>query len=427
VIAWSANIKNLPLSPVKTNRIAKKSRIFNDPLYGFVSLPEGIISDLIDHPWFQRLRRIKQLGMTNLVYPGALHTRFHHALGAMHLMREVVESLRNKGVEISDKEKEAVTIAILLHDIGHGPFSHALEKSIVDGISHEDLSALFMDRLNYEYKGALSLALSIFRDEYSRKFLHQLVSSQLDMDRLDYLLRDSFFTGVSEGVISSDRIVKMLHVVNDELVVEEKGLYSIEKFLISRRLMYWQVYLHKTVLSAENMLVKILARAKELCAKGEDLFATPALDLFLKNKFSKKDFQKKKVLLEEFAKLDDHDVIASIKVLSDHPDPVLSKLCSWLLDRKLLKTDLQNKPFDERFIKKQQEDAVGSHKIDKKNIKWFVFSDHVTNETYGSDKIRINILMKDGSLIDITRASDQGYLGGIQGVVKKYFLCYPKA
>ncbi len=287
------------------NSFPNKLKIFNDPIYGFVSIPYEIIYDLIDHPYFQRLRRIKQLGLTNLVYPGALHTRFHHAMGAMHLMTEAIEVLRAKGNEITDEEAKGVTIAILLHDIGHGPFSHALEHSIVNHITHEDISELFMNSLNEEFKGELSLAIRIFNNKYEKKFLHQLVSSQLDMDRLDYLKRDSFFTGVSEGVVSSDRIIKMLNVKNDELAVEAKGIYSIEKFIIARRLMYWQVYLHKTVISAESLLVNILKRAKELAEKQEELFCTPALKVFLYNKFSKNDFKTKPELLDSFAHLDD--------------------------------------------------------------------------------------------------------------------------
>src|SRR3954468_12432734 len=271
-----------------------KLKIVNDPIYGFVSLPFEIIFDLIEHPYFQRLRRIKQLGLTNLVYPGALHTRFHHAIGAMHLMQEAILTLKQKDVQITEEEEQAALIAILLHDVGHGPFSHALEHTIVKGISHESISSLLMDKLNKEFNGKLSLAIRIFNDDYPKQFLHQLVSSQLDMDRLDYLKRDSFFTGVSEGVISSDRIIKMLNVIKNELVVEQKAIYSIEKFLIARRLMYWQVYLHKTVLSAETLLMNILKRAKELSAQGKELFATPALQLFLKNDFTEKDFVKDK-------------------------------------------------------------------------------------------------------------------------------------
>jgi uncharacterized protein len=403
-----------------------KIKIFNDPIYGFISLPDGIVFELINHPWFQRLRRIKQLGMTNLVYPGALHTRFHHALGAMFLMRETISTLRSKGENISEDEETAALIAILLHDIGHGPFSHALEHSIVEHVSHEDISSLFMSGLNAQFKGKLDLAIRVFKNEYKRKFLHQLVSSQLDMDRLDYLRRDSFFTGVSEGVISSDRIVKMLKVVDDALVIEEKGIYSIEKFIISRRLMYWQVYLHKTVLSAEHMLVQVLRRAKELARNGEELFCTPALRTFLYNQVDKKSFQKNPELLDTFALLDDYDILASIKVWTTHNDKVLSTLSGWLINRNLYKVELQNKPFEESMIRKEKERAKKRFKLNDHETGFLVFSDHVSNDAYTPDKIKINILMKDGSIVDIAKASDQAYLAGLQTTVKKYFLCYPK-
>jgi len=307
-----------------------KRKIINDPIYGFVSIPSDLIYDLINHKYFQRLRRIKQLGLTNLVYPGALHTRFHHAIGAMHLMNEALLTLKQKGVVITEEEEQATLCAILLHDIGHGPFSHALEHSIVRGVSHEDISSLLMETLNKEFKGKLTLAIKIFKDAYKKRFLHQLVSSQLDMDRLDYLKRDSFFTGVSEGVISSDRIIKMLDVVNNNLVVEVKGIYSIEKFLIARRLMYWQVYLHKTVLSAETLLVNILKRAKELSAQGKDLFATPTFKKFLQNDYSKKDFVNDPEVLNAFARLDDTDISASIKGWTESDDRILNLLCNKL-------------------------------------------------------------------------------------------------
>ena len=332
-----------------------KRKIINDPIYGFITLPNDLVFDLINHPIFQRLRRIKQLGLTNLVYPGALHTRFHHAIGAMHLMTEALLVLKSKGVNITDEESEAAIIAILLHDIGHGPFSHALEHTIVKGISHEDISMMLMNELNITFKGKLTLAIKIFKGDYSKKYLHQLVSSQLDMDRLDYLKRDSFFTGVSEGVVSSDRIIKMLNVAKGELVIEAKGIYSVEKFLIARRLMYWQVYLHKTVLSAENLLVKILKRAKELSLSGTELFATPALSLFLKNNFNKKDFTSKKELLNQFVLLDDYDIMASVKVWTLSDDKILSLLCSSLIDRNLYKIELQNKKFNSSYIKTLQE------------------------------------------------------------------------
>lgn len=403
-----------------------KRKIFNDPIYGFVSLPYEIIFDLIEHPFFQRLRRIKQLGLTNLVYPGALHTRFHHAMGAMHLMGQAIEEIRSKGHEITDDEAKAVTIAILLHDIGHGPFSHALEHSIVNNVNHEDISQLFMSRLNEEFKGELTLAIKIFQNKYHKNFLHQLVSSQLDMDRLDYLKRDSFFTGVSEGVISSDRIIKMLNVANDQLAVEAKGIYSIEKFLIARRLMYWQVYLHKTVLSAENLLVNILKRAKELAQKKADLFCTPALKIFLYKQYSKKDFKDDPKLLDAFAILDDYDIMTSIKVWTSHKDPVLSMLCTQLVNRRLLKVEMQNLPFKEAKIRQIKNDVKKRFKVNDKDVNYFVFSGTVANDAYRDDKIGINILFKDGTTADVAKASDQLNIDVLAKTVKKYYLCYPK-
>ena len=408
------------------NSFSNKLKIFNDPIYGFVSLPYEIIYDLIDHPYFQRLRRIKQLGLTNLVYPGALHTRFHHAMGAMHLMGQAIDVIRSKGHEITEEEAKGVTIAILLHDIGHGPFSHALEHSIVNHVTHEDISELFMSRLNEEFKGQLTLAISIFQNKYKKKFLHQLVSSQLDMDRLDYLNRDSFFTGVSEGVVSSDRIIKMLNVVNDQLAIEAKGIYSIEKFIIARRLMYWQVYLHKTVLSAESLLVNILKRSKELAEKKVDLFCTPALHTFLYNKFSENDFSKNAKLLDTFAKLDDYDIMGSIKVWVDHSDVVLSSLCKQLVDRKLFKVELQNQAFKEDKIKAIKLDIKKRLKLTDKEVNYFVFTGIVTNDAYRADKIRINILFKDGNVSDIADASDQLSIDVLAKTVKKHYLCYPK-
>lgn len=410
------------------NTFSNKLKIFNDPIYGFVSIPYEIIYDLIDHPYFQRLRRIKQLGLTNLVYPGALHTRFHHAMGAMHLMGQAIDTIRSKGHEITDEEAKGVTIAILLHDIGHGPFSHALEHSIVSNVNHEDISELFMDNLNAAFNGELSLAIKIFQNKYKKKFLHQLVSSQLDMDRLDYLKRDSFFTGVSEGVISTERIIKMLNVVNDELVVEAKGIYSIEKFIIARRLMYWQVYLHKTVLSAENMLVHILKRAKELAEKKVDLFCTPSLRTFLYNKYSKEDFIKNPKVLLAFADLDDYDIMASVKVWAAEPekDKVLSLLSSMLLNRGLFGVELQNQPFKDDKIASFKKEAKKKLGLTEKEVNYFVFTGNVTNDAYRSDKIRINILFKDGLVRDIAEASDQLSIDVLAKTVKKHYLCFPK-
>ena len=408
------------------SELSNKRKIFNDPIYGFVSLPYPIIFDLIEHPFFQRLRRIKQLGLTNLVYPGALHTRFHHAIGAMHLIGEAIEEIRSKGHEITYEEAKAVTIAILLHDIGHGPFSHALEHSIVSDVTHEDISELFMSRLNQEFNGELTLAIKIFQNKYHKKFLHQLVSSQLDMDRLDYLKRDSFFTGVSEGVVSSDRIIKMLNVVNDQLAIEAKGIYSIEKFIIARRLMYWQVYLHKTVLCAENLLVNILQRAKELADKKEDLFCTPALKIFLYTHYSEKDFTSKPKLLDAFADLDDHDIMTSVKVWTKHKDLVLSELCKRLINRKLLKVEMQNTAFKELKIKEIKDKIKKDYKLDDKEVNYFVFSGNVINDAYRADKISINILYKDGTVVDIAKASDQLNIDVLAKTVKKFYLCYPK-
>jgi HD superfamily phosphohydrolase len=395
-------------------------------VYGFISIPSELIFDLIEHPYFQRLRYIKQVGMTHLVYPGALHTRFHHALGAMHLMGMAIETLRNKDHEISPAEEEAVTIAILLHDIGHGPFSHALEESIVDQISHEDISTMIMQRLNVQFNGKLSMAIAIFEGTYPRQFLHQLVSSQLDMDRMDYLNRDSFFTGVSEGVISSDRIIKMLNVVDDQIVVEEKGIYSIEKFLIARRLMYWQVYLHKTVIAAEQLLVKILKRSREVALQGEEIFATPALGHFLKKAISRDAFMNEDHYLETFASLDDTDIMAAVKVWALHPDFVLSKLCRGLVQRDLYKVDITNEPPDKAFVAELTNNAIKKYGISEHEACYFVFEDTIRNKAYKPGDGNIRILMKDGSIKDITAASDNSNLAVLAKTVEKYILCYKK-
>lgn len=403
-----------------------KRKIFNDPVYGFISVQDDLVFDIIEHPYFQRLRRIKQLGLTHLVYPGALHTRFHHAMGAMFLMSEAIEVLRSKGHEITEEESQAVNAAILLHDVGHGPFSHALENCIVYGLSHEHISNLFMERLNLEFNGKLQLAIDIFKNKYHKKFLHQLVSSQLDVDRLDYLKRDSFFTGVSEGVISTERIITMMDVVNDELVIEAKGIYSIEKFIIARRLMYWQVYLHKTVLAAEYLLIKILHRAKTLAEQGHELFATPALKEFLYNKYHKKDFTSKPHLLDIFSKLDDFDIYAAVKVWCDDKDPVLSLLCNNMVNRHLFHIELQNEPFKKSFIEKMRKQTIQNLNISNEDCEYFVFTDKVENNAYNPQSVKINILFKDGSIKDITDASDQLNISVLSRTVTKYFLCYPK-
>jgi hypothetical protein len=404
----------------------KKRKIINDPVYGFVSIPDGLVFSLIEHPWFQRLRYIKQLGMTHLVYPGALHTRFHHALGAMHLMCSAIEILRNKGHDIFQDEEEAVVVAILLHDIGHGPFSHALEQTIVDGISHEDISTLLMNKLNDEFNGGLTMAIEIFNGTYHKRFLHELVSGQLDMDRMDYLNRDSFFTGVSEGVISFDRIIKMLNIVNDHIAVEEKGIYSIEKFIIARRLMYWQVYLHKTVVAAEQLLAKILKRARELAFEKKPLFATPALNHFLADPVSKAEFMSNDVHIEAFTRLDDNDIMTSIKVWEKCDDFILSTLCRMLMQRKLYHVDITNDPPEAAFIENLNKRALRAYPIGEDQLDYFVFKDTIRNSAYkpGSDSIRI--LMKDGDLQDIAIASDNNNVGALSTTVKKYFVGYTK-
>lgn len=404
-----------------------KPKIINDPVYGFVSITHPIILEIINHPYFQRLRRIKQLGLTNLVYPGALHTRFHHAIGAMHLMQQAIQTLRSKSIDISEKEEIASLLAILLHDIGHGPFSHALESTIVSNVSHEDISLILMQDLNRQFSNELELAIQIFEDTYHRKFFHQLVSSQLDADRLDYLLRDSFFTGVSEGVIGTDRIIKMLTVVNDKLVVEQKGIYSIEKFLIARRLMYWQVYLHKTVLSAENMLVKILLRAKEMeRLMKADLFATPALKFFLKNNYTKEDFLKNPEIIKNFVLLDDYDIMASIKVWANHPDFILSQLSKNFLSRKLYRTIIQKNKFTEKEVSSIRKKILKKYPLLKKNeADYFVICDDINNSAYIKSKFTIEIF--DGKkLIDIADASDNFNIRALSKPVKKYYLCYDK-
>ncbi len=403
-----------------------KKKIVNDPIYGFITIPDGILFQLIEHPWFQRMRRIQQLGITYLVYPGATHTRFHHTLGAMHLMGKAIEVLKAKDIEITDEEEESAKIAILLHDIGHGPFSHTLEHSIVHHISHEDISEMLMEKLNGRFGGKLNLAIKIFNDQYKKKFLHQLVSSQLDVDRLDYLTRDTFFTGVSEGVVGYDRIISMLTVFKGQLAVEAKGIYSIEKFIIARRLMYWQVYLHKTVLSAMELQVNIMKRAKELAAIGDELFCTPALRTFMYNNFSKKDFKDNPELLNTFAELDDSDILASIKVWTNHRDLILSTLCKWLINRKLYKIKLQNEPIDKKFIGEIRAITAEKYKLSPTELDYFAFEGDVINDIYNRQRLRINMLYPEGKLIDITKASDHLNASVLDKSTTKHFFCYPK-
>ncbi|MBC7655225.1 MAG: HD domain-containing protein [Oligoflexus sp.] len=403
-----------------------KNKIINDPVYGFISIKTPLLFDLIEHPYFQRLRYIKQLGMTHLVYPGALHTRFHHALGAMHLMQLAIEHLQSRGHKITKKEEEAACIAILLHDIGHGPFSHALEHTIVKGVSHENISNMLMDNLNKEFNGALDLALEIFNCKYHKNFLCQLISGQLDLDRLDYLNRDSFFSGVTEGMVSSDRIIKLLNIKDNNIVVEEKGIYSIEKFLIARRLMYWQVYLHKTVIAAEQLLVKILERARQLAQSGEQLFATPALKHFLYNNINGENFSDNQDNLKYFSLLDDHDVMAAIKVWQDHDDLILKTLCFNLINRNLYKVEITNNLPDKDRLNQLKANVFSKMKVSKEEVNYFVFTGTVNNMAYKIGKGSINILMKNGDLSDIVAVSDNANLEALSKTVTKNILCYAR-
>jgi HD superfamily phosphohydrolase len=402
-----------------------KKKIVNDPVYGFITIQYELLFDIIEHPWFQRLRRIRQLGLTDYVYPGAQHTRFHHALGAMHLMSLAIESLRSKGHEITDEENLAAQAAILLHDIGHGPFSHALENSIVNGLNHEQLSLLFMRKLNTHFEGKLEMAIAIFTDNYHKKFLHQLLSSQLDVDRLDYLNRDSFYTGVAEGTVGSDRIIKMMEVVNGELVLEEKGIYSIEKFLLARRLMYWQVYLHKTVLAAENLLVNMLKRAKYLVQNGEVVFATKGLNYFLNSTNSTNNEILDDEFIEHFSHLDDYDIFAAAKEWMSHTDKILLELSTRLIERKLFKIRIEDQPFKESEI--VQLKALWQLKGNsEQDAFYYIFTGEITNSAYKSGEEKINILLKNGTIRDVRDASDQLRLSVYSESIRKYFLCYPK-
>lgn len=401
-----------------------KLKIFNDPIYGFITIPNSLIFDLIQHKYFQRLRRITQMGLSYLVYPGAHHTRFHHALGSMHLMQKAINVLRFKGVSISKDEESGLLIAILLHDIGHGPFSHAMEHSIVNDISHEEISLQFMKKLNDEFNGSLTLAISIFKSEYPRKFMCQLISSQLDMDRADYLKRDSFYTGVAEGNINSERLITMLNVVDDELVVEEKGIYSVEKFLVARRFMYWQVYLHKTGIAAEQLLTRILKRAKELVQQGEKLSCSEPLNFFLTSEVNLSSFDNNTLAI--FAKLDDYDIVAAMKVWRNNKDFVLSNLCQMILDRDLLKIKIKNKPIKISELQMHHNALMHKHGVSKEEADYFVFSGEITNVAYQSKKQHINIQLKSGKIKDIVKASDQLNLKALSKPVTKYYMCYPK-
>lgn len=401
-----------------------KLKIINDPVYGFITIPSELIFDLIEHPYFQRLRRISQMGMSYLVYPGAHHTRFHHALGCVHLMRKAVSILRFKGTEISSQEEEALLVAILLHDIGHGPFSHAMEHSIIEGVSHETISLKFMQSLNDIFEGRLDLAIQIFTKKHPKKYLQQLLASQLDIDRLDYLKRDSFFTGVAEGNINSERIITMMNVADNELVIEEKGIYSVEKFLVARRLMYWQVYLHKTGLVAEQLLIKIFKRAKYLKNNLVAIESSENLDFFLKKNVSESQLNSE--VLNTFSKLDDYDVISAIKKWTTHEDFVLSNLCSMLIDRNLLKIKLKSKPFNKNKIAEKVEKVRKVYQISEEEASYFVFTGKTSNTAYHAKEEQIKILYKNGKTKDVAKASDQFNLKALSQPVVKYYICYPK-
>lgn len=404
---------------VQTNKL----KVFNDPIYGFIGTPNELIFSLIAHPYFQRLRRISQMGMSYLVYPGAHHTRFHHALGSMHLMTKAIQILKWKNIEISPDEETGLLCAILLHDIGHGPFSHALEGFIVPDLNHEQLSLEFMTELNKEFSGRLETAIAIFKGEYPKSFMNQLVSSQLDMDRLDYLKRDSFYSGVTEGNINSERLISMLNVVDEHLVVEEKGIYAVEKFLMARRFMYWQVYLHKTGLVAEQLLVRVMRRARELLEMGKELKGSQAF-LFFLNQNTAIPFNAQ--LLEKFAQLDDIDIMSAIKSWQFHDDFVLSKMCKMLLNRTLLNVKIKNKPIDSQKFEEKINSVIQNQNITRVEAEYFVFQGEITNKAYSENHQTINILKKNGKVTDVLKESDQLSLKALSKTVTKYYSCYPK-
>jgi HD superfamily phosphohydrolase len=401
-----------------------KLKIINDPIYGFITIPNELIFDLIEHPYFQRLRRISQMGLSHLVYPGAQHTRFHHALGCLHLMRKAIQVLRFKSIEITEEEEDALYIAILLHDIGHGPFSHAMENSIIEGVSHEHLSLKFMQKLNEDFEGKLSLAIQLFTSQHPKSFLTQLLASQLDIDRLDYLKRDSFYTGVAEGNINSERLITMLNVKDHQLVVEEKGIYSVEKFLVARRLMYWQVYLHKTGLVAEQLLIKMLKRAKYLIQNKVKLQASESLLFFMKQQGQIDVITDE--ILESFAKLDDYDIVSAIKEWTNCGDRVLEELCKMILNRNLLKIKLKSKPISKEKFFSKTEMIKAKYNLTEEEVSYFVFTGSTTNLAYQTLTTPINILYKNGKIKDVSKASDQLNLKALAKPVVKYYMCYPK-
>ena len=401
-------------------------KIINDPVFGFINIPKGLLYDIVRHPLLQRLTRIKQVGLSSVVYPGAQHTRFQHSLGAFYLMSEAITQLTSKGNFIFDSEAEAVQAAILLHDIGHGPFSHVLEDTIVQGVSHEEISLMLMERMNKEMNGQLSLAIQIFKDEYPKRFLHQLVSGQLDMDRLDYLRRDSFYTGVTEGNIGSARIIKMLDVADDRLVIESKGIYSIENFLTARRLMYWQVYFHKTSVAYERMLISTLLRAKELASQGVELFASPALHFFLYNDINHTEFHNNPDCLENFIQLDDNDIWTALKVWSNHPDKVLSTLSLGMINRNIFKVENSAEPIGEDRIKELTLQISQQLGITLSEANYFVSTPSIEKNMYDPADDSIDIIYKDGTIKNIAEASDMLNISLLSKKVKKYYLCYQR-
>jgi len=406
--------------------MTSERKIVNDPVFGFISIPGGLLYEIVRHPLLQRLTRIKQMGLSSVVYPGAQHTRFQHSLGAFYLMSEAITNLRNKGNEITQEESDGVLAAILLHDIGHGPFSHVLEDTLVKGVSHEEISLLLMERMNKELNGQLDLAMRIFKDEYHKKFLHQLVSGQLDMDRLDYLRRDSFYTGVIEGNIGSARIIKMLDVKDDHLVVESKGIYSIENFLTARRLMYWQVYLHKTSVAYERMLISSLLRAKELASNGVKLFASPALHFFLYNNIDPNEFYNNPECLENFIQLDDNDIWTSLKVWSTHSDTILSTLSLGLINRNIFKVEVLSSPVSKDRMSELVDKISTALNIDKKDTVYFISTSSIAKNMYDPADDSIDIIYKDGTIKNIAEASDMLNISLLSKKVKKYYLCYQR-
>jgi HD superfamily phosphohydrolase len=406
--------------------LTNRRKIINDPVYGFISIPNDLIYDLVGHPWFQRLRNIRQLGLSSLVYPGAVHSRFQHSLGAMYLTGQAVHTLRSKGTEISDNEEEAVLAAILLHDIGHGPFSHALEHSLIEDMPHETMSLLIMEELNNAMGGRLTDAIAIFRGKYPRKFFHDLLTGQMDMDRMDYLRRDSFFTGVIEGSVGSDRIIRMLNVSDDRLVVDEKGIYSVEKFLIARRMMYWQVYNHRTVVSAEKLLTSLLVRARQVTATGLKLFATPALAYFLEPRHNRAEGEERTALVGHFTALDESDVISATKVWTSCGDRVLEDLCRRFVNRDLLAIELQKAPFDQARVSEAGLKARKLLGLKEDEVKYYVNTGDVYNQTYAPGTPEVRILLKNGTTPDITAVSDLFDREALSEKVTKYYFCYPK-